>query len=101
MNKIIAVDFDGTLCENEYPNIGAPRTDVISKLKAEALNGAKIILWTCREGSELEKALDFCRQQGIYFDAVNANLPEAIDAWKNDCRKIGADEYWDDKAVRV
>ena len=88
MNKIIAVDFDGTLCENEYPNIGAPRA-------------AKIILWTCREGTELEKAINFCHEHGITLDAVNANLPEAVDKWNNDCRKVGADEYWDDKAVKV
>ena len=39
--------------------------------------------------------------RGLYFDAVNANLPERIAYFGGDCRKISADEYWDDRAVVV
>lgn len=45
-----AVDFDGTLCENAYPEIGAPNLPLIDKLISCRRLGAKIILWTCREG---------------------------------------------------
>ena len=101
MNKIIAVDFDGTLCENKYPEIGEPKLDVIEKLNNEKQNGAKVILWTCRQGKFLLNALKWCFEHDIEFDCVNENLPECIDAWKNDCRKIFANEYWDDKAITI
>ena len=47
-NKIIAVDFDGTLCENKYPEVGEPRRNVIDYVKTRREHGDKIILWTCR-----------------------------------------------------
>ena len=99
MSKIIAVDFDGTLCENAYPNIGNPNRVVINKLLEEQRNGAKIILWTCRQDELLSDAVVTCGLWGIKFDAVNENLPELISIYKNDCRKISATEYWDDRAV--
>lgn len=97
--KIIAVDFDGTLVENKWPEIGAPIEKNIAKVKAEQEAGTKIILWTNRVGEPLEKALAFCEAQGIHLDAVNKNLPEIIKAFGTDCRKIFANEYWDDRAV--
>lgn len=97
--KIIAVDFDGTLCENKYPEIGEPRKDVIERLIKEQRAGARVILWTCRSGEELLLAIYWALDKGIAFDAVNANLNETIKHFGNDTRKIYADEYWDDKAV--
>lgn len=79
--KIIAVDFDGTLVENKWPEIGAPIEKNIAKVKAEQEAGAKIILWTNRVGEPLEKALSFCKEQGIHLDAVNENLPEITKAF--------------------
>lgn len=95
---IIAVDFDGCLCQNAWPEIGEAREDVISALLERQRRGAKIILWTCRVGERLDAAVQWCTEHGITFDAVNANLPVNIVAFGNDCRKIYADEYWDDKA---
>ena len=97
--KIIAVDFDGTLVENKWPEIGAPIEKNIAKVTAEQEAGAKIILWTNRVGEPLVRALSFCKEQGIHLDAVNENLPEIIKAFGTDCRKIFANEYWDDRAV--
>ena len=96
---IIAVDFDGCLCRNAWPEIGEAREDVIRALLERQKRGAKIILWTCRVGERLAAAVQWCAERGIAFDAVNANLPANIAAYGNDCRKIYADEYWDDKAV--
>ena len=99
MRKAIAIDFDGCLCENRWPEIGEPHMDVINAAIAEQENGTALILWTCRVGGLLEAAVDWCSSYGLEFDAVNANLPERIAAYKNDCRKVNADEYWDDRAV--
>lgn len=99
--RVIAVDFDGCLCDNAYPDIGAPNWQVIDAALKERADGAALILWTCREGDMLQQALDACKGWGLEFDAVNDSLPKWKETWKNDPRKIGATEYWDDKAVRM
>ncbi len=99
--KIIAVDFDGTLAVNEFPGIGAPIPETIMALKKEQASGAKVILWTCRSEERLAEAVEWCEARGIYFDAVNCNLPEIIDAFEHDSVKVFANEYWDDRAVRM
>ena len=68
--KIIAVDFDGTLFENAWPDVGAPIEKNINKLKAEQADGAKVILWTNRVGGALDKAVNFCKEHGIHLDAI-------------------------------
>jgi len=98
-NKIIAVDFDGTLVTNKYPDIGEPIAKNITKLKKEMENNAKVILWTNRCGKYLEEAIAFCDLYEIKLAAVNENLPEVIEEWATDCRKVFAHEYWDDKGV--
>lgn len=97
--KIIAVDFDGCLCKNEYPEIGEPNLAVIESLNFEASTGTNIILWTCRTGALLQQALDWCDKHCIPYSFVNENDPSAIQRFGGDTRKIYADEYWDDKAV--
>ena len=97
---IIAVDFDGTLCSNAWPGIGAPRKGVIEYVKHQRQNGAKLILWTNRVGDRLDAAVEWCREQGVEFDAVNENLPEIVQEFSADCRKIFADVYLDDKAMK-
>lgn len=96
----IAVDFDGTICDNKFPACGLPKSDIIDSLKAMRENGHKIILFSCREGKYLEEALAYCKNFGLEFDAVNENLPELIDKFGCDCRKIGADIYIDDKSIQ-
>ena len=99
--KIIAVDFDGCICTNNWPDVGNPNWIVINKLKREQELGSAIILWTCRGGEPLQSAVKFCKELGLEFDAINENLPEQIRAWGRDSRKISADEYWDDLAVNT
>lgn len=101
LQKAIAVDFDGCLCDNAYPAIGAPHWNIIAAAAAAQISGAGIILWTCREGKLLQDALEACERWGLRFDAVNDSLPSWKEAFGNDSRKVGADEYWDDKAYRV
>ena len=96
---IYAVDFDGTLCESVWPGIGRPNTVLIKHLIKRRREGNKVILWTCRCGSLLEEAVSWCRGFDLEFDAVNENLPEMIEHFGNDSRKIFADVYIDDKAI--
>lgn len=97
--KIIAVDFDGTLCENQYPEIGEANETMISHIKLEKFRGSKIILWTCRNGKLLEDAVKWCEERCLEFDAVNENLPYIIEQFGGDTRKIFANEYIDDRNV--
>lgn len=99
--KIIAVDFDGTLCENAWPRIGKACWPIIHALKRRQAAGDKIILWTCRCDAMLDEAVLWCLNHGLKFDAINDNLPENIEKYNNNCRKVFADEYWDDKSVII
>ena len=96
---IIAVDFDNTIAITKYPEIIEPIDMTIFTLKQAKERGATIILWTCREGKELEDAVNWCKENNVPIDYVNENTPERIEKWGNDCRKIGADVYIDDRAI--
>ena len=100
-NMVIAVDFDGTLCKNVYPEIGKPNEPLILNLINQKRLGNKLILWTCRTGEFLDAAVEWCREHGLIFDAVNDNLPEQIEMYGGNSRKICADYYIDDKNVQV
>lgn len=95
---IIAIDFDGTLVTDKFPEIGEP-THLFESVRIWQSIGTKVILWTCRNGEHLEKAVKFCKEQGIEFDAVNMNIPEIIEEYGGDTRKVFADIYIDDKAA--
>lgn len=97
--KTYAIDFDGTLCESKYLEIGEPKQQVIDYVKQLKKSGCRLILWTCREDKLLDDAILWCHHRGIYFDSVNANLPSAIEEWGTYPRKVAADFYIDDKAV--
>jgi hypothetical protein len=95
-NIKIAVDFDGTIVEHEYPAIGKEKLFAFQTLKELQKMGANLILWTFRTGKELDEAVDFCRQNGIEFYAINSNYPEEL--FDNTIsRKIDVDIYIDDK----
>ena len=97
--QIIAVDFDGTLCFSNWPELGEPNRPLIKYLKNWREQGNKLILWTCRAGEALDKAVSWCQDQQLEFDAVNDNLPEVIELYGNNSRKITCDYYIDDKAM--
>lgn len=94
----IAVDFDGTIVDHEYPGIGKEKLFAFLTLKELNKKGARLILWTFRTGKELEEAVDFCKQNGIEFYAVNKNYPEEV-MNETVSRKIDADIYIDDKNI--
>lgn len=97
---LIAVDFDGTIVEHKYPEIGKERPFAIDVLKQLAEDGNKLVLWTSREGETLQEAIDFCHRRGLDFYAVNSELPDsALFAKAPACRKVRADLYIDDRNV--
>lgn len=98
--QIIAVDFDGTLAETEYPTIIAPIPEIVDFIKSLKAKGNIIILWTCRHNQPLLDAVKWCKEQGIIFDYINQNVPELIEQY-GECRKIAADMYIDDKAMNI
>ena len=98
---IYAIDFDNTLAITRFPEIIAPNKKMVAFAKAVKAQGHQIILWTSRAGADLENAVEWCRLQGLVFDAVNEPLPEQIKRWGNDTRKIYADYYIDDKNMTM
>lgn len=97
---IIAVDFDGILCENEFPEIGKPNYEVIAVVQELIDKGHEVILWTSRTDNELASAVKWCEYYGLHFCAINENAPsnikKYIDKYPNGTRKIFADVYIDD-----
>lgn len=97
---VIAVDFDGTLCRDEYPEFGEPNLELIEYLKRQQETGWRLILWTCRTGPLLEAAVSWCYiEHGLIFDAVNDNIPGLVAAYGgSNPRKVYADIYIDDRS---
>lgn len=95
----LAVDFDGTLSMGNWPECGPANDGLITFLLKRKMIGDKIILWTCREGKELRDAVEWCRAMGLEFDAVNDNLPDVINLYGCNSRKISCDFYIDDRAI--
>ncbi len=118
----IAVDFDGTIVEHRYPEIGREIPFAIRTLKQLQEERHRLILWTVREGKRLEEAVEFCRERGLEFYAVNSNFPEetapaasplepgeaaagdertsggkGVNEYSPSCRKLKADLYLDDR----
>ena len=92
----VAVDFDGTIVENDYPQLGKPMLFAFETLKELQKRGFTLILWTIRTGKLLDEAVEFCRQNGVEFYAVNQNHPEEVfDASLP--RKIEVDVFIDDR----
>ena len=96
---LIAVDFDGTIVEHRYPEIGKELPFAISTLKRLQEERHRLVLWTVREGKLLDEAVEFCRQRGLEFYAVNANFPEEEAKPGAACRKLKADLFIDDRNV--
>ena len=72
---LIAVDFDGTIVEDAYPNIGKPQLFAFDTMKRLQNDGHRLILWTYRSGNKLNEAVAFCSKNGIEFYAINNSFP--------------------------
>ena len=94
---IIAVDFDGTIVEHRYPEIGNEIPFAIDTLRKLTEQRHQIILWTVRRGKLLQEAVDWCKERGIEFYAINKNFPEEQIEDGNVYGKINADLFIDDR----
>lgn len=96
----IAVDFDGTIVTHEYPAIGVERPFAIDTLKMLIRDQHKLILWSVREGKLLDEAVEWCRERGVEFYAVNRDYPEeTITNNPHFSRKLKVDLFIDDRNV--
>ncbi len=95
----IAVDFDGTIVEHRYPEIGKEVLFAFPTLRALKEQGHLLILWTYRSGKELDDAVEYCRKNGIEFYAINASYPEEEFDEDYDSRKIDVDLFIDDRNI--
>ncbi len=97
--KVLAIDFDGTVVEHAYPDIGREVPFATQTLKALQKQGHKLILWTYRSGKELDEAVEYCRSKGVEFYAINCNHPGETYVEGEMSRKILADIYIDDRNI--
>lgn len=94
----IAVDFDGTIVEHRYPEIGPEKPFAIETLKMLIRDRHQLILWSVREGRLLDEAIAWCRDRGVEFWAVNRDFPEEdITRNENFSRKLRVDLFIDDR----
>ena len=97
-NLIIAIDFDGTIVEDAYPKIGKPMIFAFETMKKLQSEGHRLILWTYRSDRKLQEAVDFCKQQGLEFYAINKSYPEE-EFYGKISRKIHATFFVDDRNI--
>jgi hypothetical protein len=96
----IAVDFDGTIVEHKYPQIGEEIPFAVETLKMLIRDRHKLILWSVREGQLLDEAVEWCRERGIEFYAVNKDYPEeTLQNNQHFSRKIKVDIFIDDRNI--
>ena len=93
----IAIDFDGTIVEHRYPEIGPEIPFAIDTLKMLINDRHRLILWSVREGVLLEEAVEYCRKRGVEFYAVNKDYPEEKTTDSNFSRKLKVDMFIDDR----
>lgn len=91
-NKVVAIDFDGTITEQSpFPLMGNLRPNckkAIEFIRSQNL----VVIWTARTGTYLQEAILYLKSQGIAYDAIN------IDIKGGSQRKIEADVYIDDRS---
>lgn len=93
---IIAVDFDGTIVEHKYPNLGKPVPGAIKVLRVFNQLNFKVILWTMRSGKELQDAADYLIDNGIELWGINENPEQKT--WTTSPKQY-AQIYIDDAAL--
>jgi len=98
---IVAVDFDGILCQDAFPGIGKPNYGMISFVRQLIDEGHEVILWTSRTGDRLAEAVMWCEDYGLHFCAINENAPSNLAQYQAEyptpSPKVYADLYLEDR----
>ena len=97
IDKIIAVDFDGTVVDDKYPEIGKAKIFAFETLRQLQSDGYRLTLWTYRSGRALDEAVEFCKKNGVEFYAVNSSFEGEVFDSNAASRKIDADLFIDDR----
>ena len=92
----IAVDFDGTVVDHRYPDVGANVPGAVPALKELQKRGYRILLFTMRHGAGLKDAVGWYKNHGIELYGVNRDPDQ--DEW-TDSPKCFAHMYVDDAAL--
>ena len=95
----VSVDFDGTIVEDGFPGIGKIKKGAKEYINKMYDDGYNILINTCRTGGYEGDAENFLRRSGINYHYINNNLPSSIEYFKQDCRKLSADVYIDDRCL--
>ena len=94
---IIAIDFDGTIVDHKYPEIGHELPFATATIRKLIEDRHQVILWTVRQGELLQEAIEWCKARGIEFYAVNKNFPEEEVTDSRAFNKINAEIFIDDR----
>jgi len=102
----IACDFDGTIVDHRFPDIGQEAAGACGWLRRWREAGASLILWTMRSdgrtgtgadnGPVLADAVAFCKARGVEFFGVNENPTRT--SWTGS-PKVYANVYVDDASI--
>ena len=95
----VSIDFDDTIADEAFPKVGDLKKDADKYINMMYDLGFNIIINTCRADHFQQHAEDFLKEKGIKYHQINCNLPQSVDYYKQDCRKISADVYIDDKCL--
>lgn len=98
-NLVLAIDFDGTIAEQMFPLVGDMKHEADVYIRKLYDEGHHIVINTCRSGIYEGLAQTFLKEKGIPYHYINSNMPYLIEEYGQDCRKISADIYIDDKCL--
>lgn len=96
----ICIDFDGTIVDHRYPEIGEPVPMAVKWLLRLQSCGAKLILFTMRSddprfGALLTDAVEYLEKNGVKLFGINSNPDQK--AWTASPKAYGH-VYIDDSA---
>lgn len=98
MAIILGIDFDGTIVGHEFPDIGPDIPEAIDYLRQFTAAGARLILWTMRDGEHLASAVRYLEEKGVELWGINSNPDQGH--WSGS-PKAYAHLYIDDAALGV
>ena len=95
----VSIDFDGTIAEEAFPGIGKLKNGAKECINSFYDLGFNVLINTCRTGSYEGDCENFLRRHKIKYHYINNNLPRSIEYFGQDCRKLSADVYIDDRCL--